>query len=120
MRGRLFAPVDKPDYRRYFESQSYIFFIETARLWPSSQRPRPKLDLAPTSVSLPFDFAVMLAALVLLGLLVFVIVCRKCGKSPYVLIRFNIDGRERTEYAVPWTEAVCSRSGHDFRARPIS
>lgn len=48
------------------------------------------------------------------GLFVFVIVCPKCGKSPYIRVRFREDGRERIKYSAPLMETVCSRCGNDF------
>jgi hypothetical protein len=91
-----------------------LVFIRFLRLFMLVPPVMAVLGLALSSASPPAGFAVMLVALVLLGLFVFVIVCPKCGKSPYVRVRFRKDGRERTDYSAPWTETVCSRCGHDF------
>jgi len=94
--------------------------IRFLRLFMSGPPVMALLGLALSRVSSPVGFAVMLSAFVLLGLFVFVIVCPRCGKSPYVRVRFRDDGRERAEYSAPWSEAVCSRCGHDFHGKPVS
>ncbi|KIC60884.1 hypothetical protein RM53_02040 [Brevundimonas nasdae] len=94
--------------------------IRFLRLFMSAPPMIALLGLALISVNPPIGFAVMLMAFILLGLFASMIVCPKCRKSPYVRVRVRDDARERTEYSAPWTEAVCSRCGHDFHGKLIS